>query len=199
MKSGKNIGIVVSLLTAALGLMPQPAYSALVCAENGKPAAEIVVPAQPDETVQAAAQELQLWVEKISGAKLPIVRTAGSAKSRIVLDPAAKKYPEDAAKLKGTDGYSVRADGNTVYLNAVCSKGVLNGVFRMLYKNTDIIWARPDEECGTIYSRTKTFEIREADQHVHMAVERRLTETLGDLGSYSARRTGYDCHFALET
>ena len=30
--------------------------------------------------------------------------------------------------------------------------------------------------------RTGKFEIREADQDVHMAVERRLTETLGDLG-----------------
>ena len=30
--------------------------------------------------------------------------------------------------------------------------------------------------------RTGKFEIRESDQDVHMAVERRLTETLGDLG-----------------
>ncbi|MBQ9337064.1 MAG: DUF4838 domain-containing protein [Lentisphaeria bacterium] len=163
MKTGRRFGIFTAALVCAAGLLPQTAYSALVCAENGKPAAEIVIPAQPNETVQAAAEELQLWVEKISGAKLPIVKKPNAGKNRIVLDPASTKYPGDAAKLKGTDGYSVRTEGNAVYLNAVCPKGVLNGVFRMLYKNTDIIWARPDTEIGTVFTKNPDLTLEQTD------------------------------------
>ena len=157
-QAAKRLAVILSALLTASGLA-----AGVPLAENGKPAAEIVLPAQPNETVQVAAEELQLWIEKISGAKLPIVKSAQSGKTRIVLDPAARKYPEDAAKLKGTDGYSVRTDGNTVYLNAVCPKGILNGVFRLLYKNTDIIWARPNEEFGTVFTKNPDLTLTQTD------------------------------------
>ncbi len=41
--------------------------------ENGQPRAEIIIDAKPPRTTQLAAQELQKYVEKISGAKLNIV------------------------------------------------------------------------------------------------------------------------------
>ena len=48
-----------------------PAQNAIV--DNGKPNAEIVIAEQPARTARLAAHELQTYVEKISGAKLPIV------------------------------------------------------------------------------------------------------------------------------
>src|SRR4051812_12804567 len=49
--------------------------------ENGEARAEIVIAEQPQRTVRLAAQELQTYVEKISGARLPITTqpTAGVA------------------------------------------------------------------------------------------------------------------------
>ena len=41
--------------------------------ENGEPRAEIVIAEKPARTTRLAAQELQTYVEKISGAKLGIV------------------------------------------------------------------------------------------------------------------------------
>ncbi|WP_417383355.1 DUF4838 domain-containing protein [Gimesia sp.] len=41
--------------------------------ENGQPRAEIVISAQPSRTTRLAAQEMQTYLEKISGAKLKIV------------------------------------------------------------------------------------------------------------------------------
>ena len=163
MKSGKRLVIFTALLTAASFLLPQTARAALVCAKNGKPAAEIVISAKADETVTAAAEELQLWIEKISGAKLPIVRQEQPGKAQIVLDPTAKNFPADKAKFKGNDGYSVREKDGRVYLNAGCPKGVLNGVFRMLYKNTDIIWARPDTEIGTVFTKNPDLTLTKTD------------------------------------
>ena len=151
--------MILSLLTT----LPASLHGALVCAKAGKPAAEIVIPAKADETVTAAAEELQLWIEKISGAKLPIVRQEQPGKAQIVLDPASINYPADKAKFKGNDGYSVREKDGRVYLNAGCSKGVLNGVFRMLYKNTDIIWARPDTEIGTVFTKNPDLTLTKTD------------------------------------
>ena len=43
-------------------------------AKDGIPFAEIIVPAEEPEPVKNAAEELQLWTEKITGAKLPVLR-----------------------------------------------------------------------------------------------------------------------------
>lgn len=146
------------LFSALAMLLVQVLCAALPLAKNGAPAAGIVLPANADPTLKMAAEELQLWIKTISGAKLEIVNEEKDS-AQIVLDPTASRFPADLKQLTGNDGYSVRQKGNKVYLNASCSKGVLNGVFRLLYKNSDIIWARPDEEFGTVYTPNKNLTL----------------------------------------
>jgi hypothetical protein len=129
---------------------------------QGQPVAEIVVMTS-HPAVEFAAQELQRWVESISGARLPIVTEAGSAGSRVVLVVEPPGYAADLAKLSGNDGYAVRSSGQTVTLLASQPKGILHGVFKLLYRNTDIIWARPDEEFGTLYSRNPDLALTQVD------------------------------------
>ena len=74
-----------------------------------------------------------------------------------------KEFPEDAKALGAWDGYAVRRKGNVIYIISPMPRGCLYGVYDFLERNSDIIWARPDEECGTICSRTKEFSVREAD------------------------------------
>ena len=150
------------IFASAAIVLTSSLFAALPLAKNGKAAAEIVLPEKADSTLKMAAEELQHWVKAISGAKLPIVNAVSDA-PQIVLDPASGNFPADREKFSGNDGYSVREKGNKVYLNAGCSKGVLNGVFRMLFKNSDIIWARPDEEFGTVYSHDKNLTLTETD------------------------------------
>lgn len=89
---------VIALLLAPL-LGSRAAEVFLV--ENGQARAEIVIAQQPQRTVPLAAQELQTYVEKISGAKLPIVTqpTAGVAVQVYV------------GRSLYTDGLKVTADG----------------------------------------------------------------------------------------
>ncbi|HEV7403503.1 MAG TPA: DUF4838 domain-containing protein [Chthoniobacteraceae bacterium] len=63
------IPLLIALLLAPL-TVSRAAEAFLV--ENGQPRAEIVIAEQPPRTVRLAAQELQTYVEKISGARLPI-------------------------------------------------------------------------------------------------------------------------------
>ncbi len=130
---------------------------------NSRPEAEIIIDQDAHPAIVYAAEELQRWVREISGTELPSLNAPGNAKTRIVLCVNPKQFPDDLAKLNGNDGYAVRKTGNTVYLFGSQPKGVLNGVYKWLYKNTDIIWARPNTEFGTVFSKNPNLEFTHTD------------------------------------
>jgi hypothetical protein len=131
--------------------------------KNGKPVAEIVVDSKADEVLDFASQELQHWIKEISGAKLPIVNKPGKMEYKIFLQVNPENFKDDLKKMQGNDGYAVRAEGNNIYLFASKSKGILNGVFKLLFRNTDIIWARPNLEYGAIFSKNPDLVLTKTD------------------------------------
>ena len=111
-----------------------------------------------------------------SGGNAPEKRAAAELRKYISLlaeeEPDARfrigvkflgEFPDDEAMLGDWDGYAVRRKDGFIYIVSPQPRGCLFGVYDFLERNSDIVWARPDEECGTIYTRTKTFDIREAD------------------------------------
>jgi len=85
-------------LLACLCASPLAAERLLV--ENGQPRAEIVVALSPPRTVRLAAQELQNYVEKITGAHLAIVTQPGGA-----------AVPIYVGRSEHTDRLRITADG----------------------------------------------------------------------------------------
>lgn len=164
------------LMSLAAVLLPVMGMAALPLSEAGKPSAEIIIDGEktPPQIV-FAGEELQKWVEKISGAKLEIVKTPGSAKTKIHLgtpefSPSVKafaeKYKADLKKMKDNDGFAIRTVGNDIYIFANEPKGVLNGVYRFLEKNSDIIFVRALEAengFGTIYGMNPNLKAEFAD------------------------------------
>ena len=144
------------------GLLASTAPAFPVCRE-GQPCTEIVLPENSHPTVRFAAEELQRWIGEITGAVLPIVKEADPSRPQIVLPVQPTQFPEDVKKLSGNDGYAVRRKDKTLYLIAGCPKGILNGVYKILHKNSDIIWARPDEKLGTIFTKKSDFDIANTD------------------------------------
>ena len=102
-----------------------------------------------------AAKELKKYISILS-------ETEPDAKFRIGVK-YLNEFPDDAAALGTWDGYAVRKKDGFIYIVSPSPRGCLYGVYDFLERNSDIIWARPNEECGTIYTRTKTFDVREAD------------------------------------
>ena len=87
----KHIALsILSLLAAAT----HAADTFLV--ENGEPRAEIVINDKPQRSARLAAQELQNYVEKISGAHLPIVTTPSGNAVKIFVGRSAHT---DALKI----------------------------------------------------------------------------------------------------
>lgn len=107
-------------------------------AVGGQPACTVVVPEDAHPATVTAAEELTNWVARITGAAIPVA----SAPRR----PSITFALRDEARLRDTDGYLVEETGDGLTLVAQYPKGHLNAVFRLLDKNTDIIFPRPGTE-----------------------------------------------------
>lgn len=105
---------------------------------GGQPACTVAVPEGAHPATVTAAEELTNWVARITGAAIPVA----SAPRRLSITFALR----DEARLRDTDGYLVEETGDGLTLVAKYPKGHLNAVFRLLDKNTDIIFPRPGTE-----------------------------------------------------
>ncbi|MBO7146134.1 MAG: DUF4838 domain-containing protein [Lentisphaeria bacterium] len=152
-----------SLLALVLLSLSAAVFAAFPLVQKSRPAAEIVTPAKPHQTIRYAAEELQRWLKEITGATLPIVEKLDASKQQIVFAVNPAPFADDVKKFSGNDGYAVRQNGKTLYLIAGGPKGILNGVYRLLFKNSDIIWARPNEKLGTIFTKKSDFYVADTD------------------------------------
>lgn len=129
---------------------------------DGKANGEIIVDEQAPEPEKNVAEELQSWLGKIAGGTIPIVaKPAGTDNIKIFIGAkfARPKYDADISKLKGTDGFAVRTNGKNILIFGGTPKGTLNGVFAFIENNSDLIWARPHAEYGTIFSKNPNLKI----------------------------------------
>lgn len=163
----KRCAMMLTAATLAFGLSGCVSRGQFKLASDGKPVAEIVADAPEGSPLNTAAQEFRHWVGAISGAKLDIVKApSGNFPNAIAFSADQSildKYPEDAKKLAGNDGYAARLDGNTLHIFGSRPKGAINGAFKILFKNTDIIWARPNKEFGTLFSQNPNLVLDDCD------------------------------------
>lgn len=150
--------------------------------EKGISNFEIVAPDDTYKSIELAARELQFWINKITKAEIPIVKTpTGTKKYRIFLnsDEAHKLWAEDVQWLKqgkGIDGWFVHTKGDDIHIgcavaNSVnaenaasfglksdaCAVGVFRGAVAFLENNSSIIFAASDPKYGTVYDESSDF------------------------------------------
>lgn len=141
---------------------------------RANPGAEIVLPENPTVEERHAAAELQHWIQVISEAQLPIVQKASSIEDfrgiRLLIGTSFAKgqFDEDLKKIGSTDGFAVRQIKHKNGYTAIClfgaiPRGTLHAVYAFLEANTDIIWARPNFEFGTVYSKKHTLGVRKVN------------------------------------
>ena len=103
-------------LTAAILLSCATATFAAQLVKNGQPMAEIIVRENAQASVKVAAEQVQKYVEKMSGAKLDVVNApTGTHPTRLYVgeSEATKALGFTLEDVKH-DGYKVRAKGNDV-------------------------------------------------------------------------------------
>lgn len=131
------------------------------------------------KVTETAAKELQALVKLVSGVKIPVVGSLdegpdlpviGVGKGvffpfdlKFMAPPLNKRFtPEnirtvnaDLKALRGTDGFAIRRFGRNLFVYGTCEKGAMNGVYRLMENNTDLIFTRPDETAGTVFTPLK--------------------------------------------
>ncbi len=130
--------------------------------ESGKAVGEIVIPADASPVEKFAASELRHWIKEITGAELAITDGSSSgANHKVLLGKSfAGEFQDALTTLNDSDGYAWRRKGNEVYIFGASDKGTLNGIFRFIEANSDLIWARPR---FTVFTKKDDFIVKTED------------------------------------
>ena len=144
----KRFSLFACLAFALTGAM-QAAQADVTLTRNGKAVGVIVhnghdeVAAQiprkingvPRGTIPSAADELQNYLEQITGAKLPMVATLAEAGDRpaIVLEVIeGDRLPQASDADTGPHAYHLKTDGNRLHLRAANGLALYNAVYGLL-------------------------------------------------------------------
>jgi len=129
------------------------AQPVITLVQEGTPTAVIVVGKKASTTEQYAAEELQLFLEKISGAKVPI-QVEGEAKTkatRIVIGtPKTSQSVADSGLIAesslGRDGIRIKTADNTIILAGENPPGALYATYAFLEEHLGVRWYFPGEK-----------------------------------------------------
>jgi len=165
-----------------LGLLGSPAR-ALTLVENGKPAAALVLSkeaagVQPDQgrkqrkvsppadalaEEQQAAKEIQVYLQKISGATLPIVQAGEDLKGLrpVYVGGAADARLLDAVKAKGADpsSFALAVTPEQASLRGLSPRGTFHAACELL-EQLGVRWFMPGD-LGTVIPEAKTVVLKE--------------------------------------
>ncbi len=116
-------------------------------ARDGQPTASIVLPADATATVRLAAEELARYLERVSGARLPVVDEAAQPAGPVVhvgpTDAARAAFPElDHAER---DTIALLADGRRLVVAGRGDFATLHAVYRLL-EHLGCRFLAPDQE-----------------------------------------------------
>ena len=140
----------------------------------------IVVPDRESEPIDFAAKELQHWMKEIGSERPSIVRgKAPAGKRAIYLGHDFIK--DDTGRF---DAWRVTKRGNDLFLASGRDEGVINAVFDLLERNTDLVFARADVNDGTVFTKTNGIRFENCEFHVEPAFEWREFGATGYAGSH---------------
>ena len=136
------------LLAVALPLCPAAsAAGELVLADGGKSAYQIVLADDASPSTRHGAEELQMFLEQISGAKLPIVsdRRPQGPKEIILGDNAHLRTLGLSLDLPslGPEGYVIRTAGDRLVIAGGQLRGNMYGVYGFLEDHLGCRWFAP--------------------------------------------------------
>lgn len=137
----------------------------ITIAENGKSNYSIVVAKEAIPSERYAAEELQLYLEKISGTKLPITTDEDKIKKyEIILgnNEHLRKLNLDIDFSKlGNEGFILRTYEEYLVIVGGKPRGTLYGVYTLLEEKLGVRWFTPEVE---YVPKLNTIEIQEINE-----------------------------------
>ena len=168
--------------------------------ENGASAWRIVCAASATAPEKYAAEELQTYLKKISGAELPIVQTAAENDAAIVVGTIATmpKLKDFGLSESSTEQILVRLEGNRLYFGGNMPRAALFAVYSFLRDELGCRWFWPGDDGEFIIKRNayslpaldrkivppfKYREMTPCNMHFHIPTEKWFARNLLNRGS----------------
>ncbi len=134
--------------------------------ENGRSPYQIVIASGAMASERFAAAELQRYLEKISGARLPIVVDSEPRRANEIVLGAAT-IPDSAenggpAAPNRPDGFTLRTLGDRLAITGAGPRGTLYGVYALLEDTLGVRWFTPDVESVPHKDRVVLADLNEA-------------------------------------
>ena len=199
-RSSRTLLTGLSLVPLLTVLAPN-ANADLALATKGKSRYSIVVASNAIPSERYAAEELQRYLEKISGAKLPIVAETERAGSREILLGDNAHLLKLGLKLDfekfGTDGFTLRTDHNRLIIAGAKPRGTLYGVYALLEEKFGVRWFTPEVE---VVPQTNRLSLPALNETQVPSLEYRevfWTEMMRD-ADFAARHRLNGNHYALK-
>lgn len=142
---------LILLFCGMLSVLPDlHAATTLRLAEDGRSPYRIVTSSQATPAERYAASELQSYLEKIVGAKPPIVTDLTDTSPYEILIGESRRLSKldlsiDVSEL-GSDGYLLRTAGRHLMIVGGRPRGTLNGVYSLLEEKLGVRWFTPELE-----------------------------------------------------
>ena len=111
--------------------IPVITENTLILAQNKASDYVIITPSDPTSANTTAAQELQSYLQKISGATLPIYTDAHPESEYEIVVGYTNRAQSDSAKL-GNDGFVIRTQGKKLFIEGSGVRGAIYGVYAFL-------------------------------------------------------------------
>lgn len=131
-------------------------FAAIKLTENGKAAGSIYVAKTAIPAEKTAAKELQIFIEKISGARLPILNSKQND-TIIIVGQDADLTDINFRQLR-PDEIILRTKNNRLYISGGRPRGTLYAAYEFLEQKLGIRFLTPDE---TFVPQKTTLEIEE--------------------------------------
>lgn len=117
---------------------------------DGKSEFSIVTSENADECIMTAAEELQTYIEKISGAELEIITENQLAEGEKAIVLGKTRLEKEIAEVNraaiGADGFLLYSDGDYLLIAGGDSRGTLYGVYTLLEDYLGVRWFTPELE-----------------------------------------------------
>lgn len=128
---------------------------------DGAPLAALVLPADPAPDETLAAQELQEYVEQISGAQLAVGTEAPAGMLPVLIGAAAPEALVEQIQARGTDpaSFALSVTPEQVALRGLSPEGTLFAAYELL-EQLGVRWFMPGE-LGTVIPQAKTLTLPE--------------------------------------
>ncbi len=137
----------------------------LTLVRDGAPAAQIVIPADAHEFVTRAAEELSGYVQKISGAELPVVTEPVAGVTQIILGAPDEAWATGADLATLTfDGFVAECDGSRLVLAGYLPEGTINAVYWWL-EELGVRWFIPTD-LGENVPELATITVADMKTHI---------------------------------